>query len=95
MKRPLTQSQKRELKKQAHHLKPVVIIGQHGLADSVMRELESTLEHHELIKIRINAADREERAQMLEQILRQTGAESIQTIGHVAVIYRPSADSSS
>lgn len=83
----ITDSQKRHLKGLAHHLKPVVMIGQHGLRESVFEELEVALDAHELIKVRI-AADRDERREITEQILQQTKAELVQTIGQMSIIFR-------
>lgn len=88
MSQQISSQQKRELRKQVHHLKPVVMVGQHGLSDNVFAELEIALDHHELIKIRISAGDKEERKQLLERILERTGAALVQTIGHVAALYR-------
>ena len=84
--------QKKYLRGLAHHLNPVIIIGQNGLSDGLMNELESTLDHHELIKIRIAAGDREERKEIMETVCRTTGAELVQAIGRVFVIYRPNPD---
>ena len=86
---PLTSNQKQFLRQRAHHLKPVVIIGQHGLTENVVTEIDGALAHHELIKVRVNAGDREARQAMIEQIGEQTGAEAVQQIGHIAVFYRP------
>ena len=85
---PIDQKQRRHLKGLAHHLKPVVMIGQHGLTEAVTAELAQALESHELIKIRISGADREQRKAMIEQICAASGADFIHAIGHVAVIYR-------
>ncbi len=88
----LSQKQVKELRKLAHHLKVVVIIGQHGLTDNVMHEIDNALEIHELLKIRVNAGDKDERNQIIDQIAQQTGSDVIQRIGHVAVFYRPSEE---
>ena len=85
----LSQKQVKELRKLVHHRKVIVIIGQHGLTDSVMHELEQALDVHELIKVRVNAADRDQRNQIIETIAQQTGSEIIQRIGHIAAFYRP------
>ncbi len=85
---PLTNNQKRQLKGRAHHLKPVVMIGQHGLTENVLNEIEIALETHELIKVRVSGADRDERKAMQEKIRQQSGAELVQSIGHIAVYYR-------
>jgi len=82
---------KKKLKAQAHSLKPVIIIGQAGLTEAVINETEQALDTHELIKIKIRA-ERNTRKQIKNQICVQTGAESIQTIGQVAVIYRENPD---
>ena len=83
----LTDRQRRQLKGLAHQLKPVVTIGQQGLTDAVIKELGVALGDHELVKVRINAVDRAERSQMIEEICRKSGADKVQTIGHVAVFF--------
>jgi RNA-binding protein len=85
----LNQKQVKHLRKLAHHLKVVVIIGQHGLTDNVMNEIDNALEIHELLKVRINASDKTERNQIIDQIAQQTGSDIIQRIGHIGVFYRP------
>jgi len=86
----LSQKQIKQLRKLAHHRKVIVIIGQHGLTDNVMHEIDSALEIHELLKVRINASDKSERNQIIDQIAQQTGSEVIQRIGHIGVFYRRS-----
>ena len=86
---PITEKQRRHLKGLAHHLNPVVIVGQHGLTENVLNETMLALEAHELIKMRINAGDRLERGDIIAQIIEKTGADLVQTIGHVAVFYLP------
>lgn len=76
------------LRKKCHHLKPVVIIGGNGLRDSVMLELDNALAHHELVKVKINIGDKQERQQAIDTICDQTGATLIQTIGHTASFFR-------
>ena len=82
---------KKKLRAEAHTLKPVVMIGQSGLTAAVLAELEQTLNSHELIKVKIRA-ERGERKVISEQICTETGAELIQTIGQIAVIYRLNPD---
>ncbi len=79
---------KKFLKAKAHALKPVVITGHNGITPPVLNEINLALDHHELIKVRVNAADREERQIMVEGIREQTGAELIQAVGHVITLYR-------
>ncbi|WP_455222550.1 ribosome assembly RNA-binding protein YhbY [Kaarinaea lacus] len=88
---PLTNKQIKYLRNRAHKLKPVVIVGNAGLSDAVLNEIESSIEHHELIKVRINAATREDRKSMIDRICRSVHAEMINNIGHVATFYRTAA----
>lgn len=78
---------KKKLKAQAHTLNPVVMIGQSGLTDAVLAEIELALNSHELIKLRVRA-EREDRKQITEKICMTTNAELIQMIGQISVIYR-------
>ena len=81
-------STKRHLRARAHPLKPVVITGQLGLTEAVLAEIDIALAHHELIKVRINAEDRQERKAMIQQICDRLHAEPVQLLGHVATLYR-------
>ncbi|MCF6205046.1 MAG: ribosome assembly RNA-binding protein YhbY [Methylococcaceae bacterium] len=78
----------KQLKSQAHLLKPVVIIGQSGLTKSVLEEIEVTLNTHELIKIKIRA-EKEDRIQITAKIIEASQAKLVQSIGQIIVIYRP------
>jgi RNA-binding protein len=85
----LTKTQIRHLRSLGHALKPVVIIGNGGLSDGVVAELNQSLEHHELMKVKVNAADREERDALIVQICSSIRCELVQRIGHIALVYRP------
>ncbi|MCU7915262.1 MAG: ribosome assembly RNA-binding protein YhbY [Candidatus Thiodiazotropha sp. (ex Gloverina cf. vestifex)] len=85
----LTPAQIRELKKLAHPLKPVVIVGQHGLSESVLSEIDSTLDIHELIKVKLAGADKTDRVTLSQQVVEQLSASLVQIIGRVAIFYRP------
>ena len=76
----------------AHDLKPYVMIGQHGLSESVIAEIDSTMLKHELIKIKLRVEDRDEKQKIIEKILEFSHAEIVQVIGGVLVIYRPFED---
>jgi RNA-binding protein len=80
-------ARKKELKAQAHSLNPVVMIGQSGLTDAVVKELERALDDHELIKVKIRA-ERDDRKLISAALCEQTGAELLQSIGQIIVIYR-------
>jgi RNA-binding protein len=84
----LSGKQIRNLRAQAHALKPVVIVGGNGLTDNVLSEIEQAVEHHELIKIRLNAADKAERDAMIETICEKARSELVQRIGHIIAVYR-------
>lgn len=84
----LTERQKRWLKPRVHHLRPVVIIGQAGLTDGVFNEIEAALDHHELIKIKVNAGDRTERDALVGAIAERAGAALIARIGNTAAFFR-------
>lgn len=75
----------------AHTLKPVIIVGQSGLTESVLEEINITLKTHELIKIKIRA-EKEDRNQIRDLIIVKTQAELIQSIGQIIVIYRENPD---
>ena len=85
----LTQQLKRTLAAKAHHLKPVIIIGNKGLTENVQTEIERALFDHELIKIRISGGDRDARKTDTQLICQHHQAELIAHIGHIIVIYRP------
>lgn len=87
----LSARQKRYLRSLCHHLRPVVIVGGAGATSGVLGEVETALAHHELIKIRIAAGDRDTRRRLVNDICLATGAELVQTIGHVATFYRRGA----
>lgn len=85
----LTDVQRKHLKKLAHALNPVVMVGQQGLKDSILTELDNALEYHQLVKIKISVGDRDARDELLEQILAHaSSAELIQKIGNIAVLYQ-------
>ena len=87
----LTNKQTKFLRAKAHRLKPVVIVGNAGLSNSVMNEIEARIEHHELIKVRLNANDRPERLTMIKKIQSDINATLVASIGHIAIFYRPAA----
>ena len=84
---PLKASQKKNLRGQAHHLKPLVIVAGKGLSESVVAEIERALNDHELIKVKLRG-DREQRGDWMQAIAEQCTAELIQSIGQVACFYK-------
>lgn len=88
----LSESNKKFLRGLGHQLKPVVVVGDAELSNSVMQEFESTISHHELIKVRIRAGSQENRDALIDELCRQGPANLIQRIGNVALMYRPDPD---
>ncbi|ABV38002.1 protein of unknown function UPF0044 [Shewanella sediminis HAW-EB3] len=88
----LTTKQKQHLKGLAHNLKPVVMLGSNGLTEGVLAEIDSALTHHELIKVKVAAGDRELKNAIVDAILRETQAVKVQLIGHVLVLFRQSEE---
>ena len=84
----LTKTQLKYLRNLAHKLKPVVWLGQQGLTDNVLAEIEAALLHHELIKIKLRLDDRELRDSIIDDICTRTRSENIQKIGNILCLYR-------
>ncbi|MGZ5038204.1 MAG: ribosome assembly RNA-binding protein YhbY [Usitatibacter sp.] len=85
---PLNSSRRSELRAEAHKLSPVVIIGDKGLTDEVVAEIDRSLKAHELIKVRAMTADRDARGTWMQAICEKLSAEAVQQIGKVLVLYR-------
>ena len=86
----LNVKQRQYLKGLAHSLEPVVMIGVHGLSASVIKEIETNLMAHELIKVRILGDDRKLRIAIIAEICEKTGSQLVQHIGKLLVLYRTS-----
>ncbi|MCL2523495.1 MAG: ribosome assembly RNA-binding protein YhbY [Betaproteobacteria bacterium] len=84
----LTSAQVRELRAKAHALNPVVSISDKGLSAAVLKEIDTCLKAHELIKVRVHGDDREHRLACLETICRELDAAPVQHIGKLLVVYR-------
>ena len=88
----LTSAQTRFLRGQAHGLKPLLQVGGKGITDALVAEVDGALEHHELLKVKVAAEDRETRDAWIADLAEQSGAELVSRIGHTAVLYRRSLD---
>ena len=91
----LSPTRRRELKARAHALDPIVRIGGAGLSPAVLAEIDRGLKSHELIKVRVNGADRLGRETILEEICGRTGAQAVQHIGKILVLFRENLEPSS
>ncbi|HNV08701.1 MAG: ribosome assembly RNA-binding protein YhbY [Dokdonella sp.] len=84
----ISPSQKRYLRGLAHSLSPVILLGQKGVSPSLIAELKLALDHHELLKVRLSGADKEERAAQLAALVEASEAEIVQLIGHTASLWK-------
>lgn len=87
--RELTVGQRKHLKALAHTLKPVVMIGTHGLTEAVIREAGVALAAHELIKVRVLGDDREAREIWFKELCVALDAAPVQHIGKLLLLYKP------
>lgn len=84
----LNEKQKKHLRKLGHTLNPVVMLGNSGLTDGVVAEMERALTDHELVKVRARVGDREARDAAFEQIASRTSSTLVQRIGNVGLFFR-------
>jgi putative YhbY family RNA-binding protein len=88
MNTPISLARRSELRARAHPLKPVVIIGDKGLTETVLAEIERALKAHELIKVKAATDERESRAAWMVEICAKLGAHPVQSIGKILVLWR-------
>ncbi len=84
----LFETQKKFLRGLGHQLKPVILVGDAGLTEALLKEFCSTIEHHELIKVRVRAGDQETRDSIISDLCNRGSAELVTRIGNVALVYR-------
>lgn len=87
----LTVSERLALKGRAHALNPIVMIGNAGLTEAVLKEIAASLKIHELIKIKV-MAERPQREAILAEICTQLNAAPVQHIGKILVVYQPNPE---
>ena len=78
----------RRLRRIAHHLNPVVSIGDSGLTDAVVAETERALRDHELIKVKIHSESRDERKAFCTDLAERCSAQIVQSIGKIVILYK-------
>jgi RNA-binding protein len=88
----LSESHKKFLRGLGHSLKPVITVGDAGLSESLLKEFESTIRHHELIKVRVRAPQRSERDKLIDELCVRGSACLVSRIGNVALFYRPNTE---
>ncbi len=84
----LKEAQKKHLRGLGHALKPLIMVGEAGLSESLLAEFESTLAHHELIKVSVRVGDRKARDQVIDELCKTGSATLVQRIGNMALLYR-------
>ena len=84
----LTEQQKKTLRGQAHSLKPVVTVGDKGITDALIKELDQALEHHELLKVKVRAGDRDARDAAIQELGQKSSAMVLGRIGNIATLFR-------
>jgi RNA-binding protein len=89
---PISPSQRRYLRSLAHDLHPVILLGAKGATPAVVKELDLALSHHELVKVKLSGADKDERDAQMAFLAEGTGAQNVQQIGHTVVLFRRNED---
>jgi RNA-binding protein len=89
----ITSSERSTLRAAAHPLKPVVLIGDKGLTDAVLKEIDRALTAHELIKVRAGSAERADRDELLNKICDTLSCASVHHLGKMLILFRPGAES--
>jgi RNA-binding protein len=88
----LSEKQKKYLRRLAHPMSPIVMLGNAGLTAGVINELDRALNDHELVKVAARVGDRVSRDAALGDLAQRTSSEIVQRIGHVGVFYRRRAE---
>lgn len=92
MSKPLPSAQARYLRSLGHPLKPIIMVGAKGITPALLAELTETLDHHELIKVKVAAGDRTVRDAWIAELLAGCDASLVQRIGNTALLYRRHPD---
>jgi len=88
----LSEPQKKHLRGLGHALKPVVMVGDSGLSDAVIAELNVCLDHHELVKVRVKVGDRQDRDDIIAKLCTDSSATLVQRTGNMALLYRENSE---
>jgi RNA-binding protein len=88
----LSEKQKKHLRRLAHPMSPIVMLGNAGLTEGIIKELDRALNDHELVKVAARLGDRAARDAALADLAQRTSSEIVQRIGHVGVFYRRRAE---
>ena len=84
----LSEAQKKYLRGLGHQLKPVIMIAESGLSETVLAEFENAISHHELIKVSVRVGDRDTRSKIITSLCNDDSTGLVQRIGNMALLYR-------
>jgi RNA-binding protein len=85
---PLKSSQRKYLRGEAHHLKPLVMVGTKGVTEQLLGSVDLALKDHELIKVKFGDF-KEAKKEISEEIAKATKSELVGLIGNIAIFFRP------
>jgi len=88
----LSETQKKYLRAKGHLLKPIITISSQGLSQPLIDEYETTISHHELIKVRVRNHDKESKNKIFDQLCEKSSAQIVGKIGNIALVYRPNKE---
>ena len=88
----LSESQRKFLRGRGHQLKPLIMVGDAGLTESLLAEFKATLAHHELIKVKVRSTDRAAREELIQKLCADHSATLLQRVGNVALVYRANSE---
>jgi RNA-binding protein len=86
---PLSIDRKKQFRTIGHKLNPIVTVASNGLSPNVVAELNRALDDHELIKVKLAIAEREDRKELVAELVQLPNVELVQEIGKVVLLYRP------
>ena len=88
----LSESQRKFLRGRGHQLKPLIMVGDAGLTESLLAEFKATLAHQELIKVKVRSTDRAARDELIQKLCADHSATLLQRVGNVALVYRANSE---
>ena len=88
----INNAQKKFLRQSAHHLKPVVWVGQHGITEALINEIKEVLERHELVKVKCRLGERKERDIGILKICKGTNAALVQRISNIITLFKKNSE---
>lgn len=88
----ITPKERAKLKKLAHHEKATLNIGKDGISEGTIEALDELLEARELVKVKILNNNFDDRQELIDELMKNLGANFVQHIGNILTLYRPAKD---